>query len=79
MVGQAARCGGKGAVRLTVNGKPREVEGPVSLVEFLEASGVNIQFIAVAYNGEVLERERFSSITLQEGDDLELVRPVGGG
>jgi thiamine biosynthesis protein ThiS len=67
------------SVNLTVNGKALEIEGPIPLVEFLKSSGVNIQFIAVAYNGDVLEREQFANVMLTEGDDLELVRPVGGG
>jgi sulfur carrier protein len=66
-------------VELTVNGKALKIERPTLLLEFLKASGVNIQFIAVAYNGDVLEREQFANVLLTEGDDLELVRPVGGG
>ena len=66
-------------VKLTVNGKPRELAGPVSLLGFLESLGVNTQFVAVAYNGDVLDREQFPSITLKHGDELEVVRPVGGG
>ena len=46
---------------------------------FLEGLGVNLNFIAVAYNGEVLDKDDFSGVTLNEGDVLEIVRPVGGG
>ena len=67
------------AVNLTVNGKPREVEGSQKLLAFLDGLGVNLNFIAVAYNGEVLDKDDFSSVTLYEGDVLEIVRPVGGG
>jgi thiamine biosynthesis protein ThiS len=66
-------------ITLTINGRRRELEGPTSLVDFLRSSGVNLQFIAVAHNGEVIERERFPQIILDEGDDVEVVRPVGGG
>ena len=67
------------AVNLTVNGKPREVEGSQKLLAFLDGLGVNLNFIAVAYNGEVLDKDDFPSVTLYEGDVLEIVRPVGGG
>ena len=67
------------AVKLTVNGKPREIEGSQALLAFLEGLGVNLEFIAVAYNGEVLDKADFSSVVLIEGDVLEIVRPVGGG
>ena len=66
-------------IRLVVNGKEREMEGNQDLVTFLESFGVNIQHIAVGYNGTVLEKDRFSETILQDGDVLEVVRPVGGG
>ncbi len=66
-------------ITLTINGKRRELEGPTSLVDFLQSIGVNLQFIAVAHNGEVVDREKFPQIVLDEGDEVEVVRPVGGG
>ena len=64
---------------LTVNGKTRVLERSQDLVSFLKSYGVNLSFIAVAYNGEVLDKEEFPSIVLKDGDVLEIVRPVGGG
>ena len=66
-------------ITLTVNGKSRDLDGPTSLLELLRSSGVNLQFVAVCYNGEVLDREKFPQIILNEGDQVEVVRPVGGG
>ena len=40
---------------------------------------VNMQHVAVGYNGEVLKKEEFPQVKLQDGDVLEIVRPVGGG
>lgn len=66
-------------IKLTVNGEPRELEGPVALEAFLESLGVNTQMVAVALNGTVLQRGKYADITLNDGDTLEVVRPVGGG
>jgi sulfur carrier protein len=66
-------------LNLMVNGKPRELEESLDLVSFLESFGVNLQHVAVGYNGMVLEKETFPEIVLKEGDVLEIVRPVGGG
>ena len=66
-------------ISLTINGKNQELEGPTSLNSYLKSLGINLRFIAVAHNGTVLRREEFPSITLQEGDQVEIVRPVGGG
>jgi sulfur carrier protein len=66
-------------INLIVNGKPREVEEDISLEAYLIAFNVNLKFVAVGYNGQVLKKDIYSSITLKTGDTLEIVRPVGGG
>ena len=66
-------------INLTVNGKPRTAESDLVLEAYLASFGVNLQHVAVGYNGEVIQRERFTQVTLREGDVLEIVRPVGGG
>jgi thiamine biosynthesis protein ThiS len=62
-----------------VNGKPREVENNIDLQTYLTSFDVNLKFVAVGYNGEVIKKERFPEIVLKNGDVLEIVRPVGGG
>ena len=42
-------------IKLMVNEKARELESATDLVSFLESFGVNLQHIAVGYNGTVLE------------------------
>lgn len=66
-------------LNLVVNGKPRELEESLDLVSFLVSYGVNLQHVAVGYNGIVLEKEKFPETILKEGDVLEIVKPVGGG
>jgi sulfur carrier protein len=66
-------------ITLTVNGKARELEDALTLQRYLESLGVNLQFVAVAYNGQVVDRAEFGNLVLKQGDDLEIVRPVGGG
>jgi thiamine biosynthesis protein ThiS len=66
-------------INLMVNGKPREAEDNIDLATYLAAFDVNLRFVAVGHNGEVIKKEQFSKITLRDGDSLEIVRPVGGG
>ena len=66
-------------MQLTVNGKPREVHGPGTIKDFLEANEVNPALVAVEHNGEIIRRERFSEVPLAEGDNLEIIHMVGGG
>ena len=66
-------------INLMVNGKPREAEEDTSLEAYLIAFKVNLKFVAVGYNGQVLTKDTYAGITLKSGDTLEIVRPVGGG
>ncbi len=66
-------------IAVTINGKPVQLEESVSLEQFLDERNVNTKFVAVAYNGNVLQKEDYSGIVLNEGDVVEIVQPVGGG
>jgi sulfur carrier protein len=66
-------------ITLTVNGKLRQAPASLTLSEFLQTLAIKSQFVAVGYNGEVLDKEDFTRVTLKDGDVLEIVRPVGGG
>ena len=66
-------------INLVVNGKTREVEVATDLATYLTSFGLDLQYVAVGYNGEVIKKEAFAQVTLQNGDTLEIVRPVGGG
>ncbi len=66
-------------INLVVNGKPRPIDQSIDLEAYLNMFGLDLKHVAVGYNGEVLKREQYSEVTLQDGDILEIVRPVGGG
>ncbi len=66
-------------ITLTVNGKPRDLEGPQNLVDYLEALGITQRAIAIAYNGDIIQKNELQEVTLEDGDKLEIVRAVGGG
>ena len=66
-------------INLVVNGKPRSLEAVVDLETYLTSLGVNLEHVAVGYNGEVIKKEQFPEVRLTDGDVLEIVRPVGGG
>ena len=66
-------------IDLMVNGKPRPIEASVDLETYLLSFGLDLRHLAVGYNGEVVKKETFASLTLKDGDIVEIVRPVGGG
>lgn len=39
----------------------------------------DLTHLAIAHNGEVVAKEQFDSIVVNDGDVLDIVQPVGGG
>jgi len=66
-------------VRVRANGRPYDVPAGTSVKAFVVARGLDPAFVVVERNGEPLERSRYASVTLADGDRLELVRAVAGG
>ncbi len=66
-------------MHLTVNGKPREAEGPLTVLGYLQSLGIDPRIVAVEHNGEIVKRIRFAEVPIADGDVLEIVRMVGGG
>ena len=64
---------------MQVNGEKIDMQGSVSLSEFLGARGYDAQRVAVEKNGAVVPREKFDTEMLSDGDRLEIVHFVGGG
>jgi thiamine biosynthesis protein ThiS len=66
------------AVKLTINGEPREVAAG-TVLSLLEELGLHPQGTIVERNREIVDREAYRETHLSEGDVLELVRLVEGG
>ena len=50
-----------------------------TVAQFIRTRGLDPAFVVVEHNGEALERGRYESDVLNDGDRLELVRAVAGG
>ena len=66
-------------ITVVINGSDTELDGPTSLVAYLESKELAERRVAVAINGEIVPRPEYDSIIIREGDRLEIVRPAGGG
>jgi thiamine biosynthesis protein ThiS len=66
-------------ISLQVNGKRVELDAATPLLRYLSQLGVDPRAVAVEHNGEIVERARFEKVVLDEGDQVEIVRMVGGG
>ncbi len=66
-------------IKVQINGKRVELDGPTTLLAYLEGIGVDFRAVAVEYNGLIVERAGYDRVRFQDGDLVEIVRMVGGG
>jgi len=66
-------------ISIVVNGKPIQLERPMSVTDYLRHIGFEGRRVAVAVNSEVLQSEEYDGTIIDEGDRVEVVRAVGGG
>ncbi len=66
-------------ISLTVNGSQRMLNEDTPLPALLDLLNVDLRRVAVAVNGEVVPKASHASVTLRDGDVVEIVRMVGGG
>lgn len=66
-------------IGLRVNGEPRELQGGITVTDLLDLLSIEPKLVAVAINGMVVRRSDLRSTVLSDGDEVEIVRAVGGG
>jgi thiamine biosynthesis protein ThiS len=66
-------------IRITVNGDPRDVAASLTVRGLLDSLGLHPGLVVVERNREILDRDGYDAVALEEGDVLELVHFVGGG
>ena len=66
-------------ITVTLNGDEREVSAGRTVKQLLESLELHPGLVVVERNREILDRERYGEVEVEEGDILELVHFVGGG
>ena len=66
-------------VKITVNGQPKDVEADLTIDALLDTLNIKREYTAVAVNREITPKSQYGAVTLQDGDKVEIVRPMGGG
>ena len=61
-----------------INGEQKEIAGK-NLLEYLKENGFNPEHLVVERNFEIIPKEQFGSVTIQDEDVIEVLRFVGGG
>jgi len=66
-------------VQVLVNGEHRELKGGSTISDVLAELNLNVRYVAVEVNRELVPRARHAQHVLLEDDQLEIVTLVGGG
>jgi thiamine biosynthesis protein ThiS len=66
-------------MNLVVNGESVEIEGRPTVDHLVTTLGVGPRGVAVARNGEVVPRSRWSDEVLVAGDAIEVLEAAQGG
>lgn len=66
-------------INISLNNEQQQLAAGILLSDALVQWGFGETKIAVAINGEFVPRSTYSSYELSEGDQIDIVKPVGGG
>lgn len=61
-----------------INGESKDIAGK-NLLDYLKENGFNPEQLVVERNFEIISKEQFGSVTIQDEDVIEVLRFVGGG
>ena len=61
-----------------INGEDKEIAGR-NLLEYLNEAGFETERVVVAKNLEIIPKDQFGQVVIQDEDVIEVVRFVGGG
>ena len=64
---------------ITLNGDRYELEQPISVNALLAKLDIDPRRVAVEHNLDIIKRQRFPDVIVNEGDRVEIVNFVGGG
>ncbi|PSO47865.1 MAG: thiamine biosynthesis protein ThiS [Actinobacteria bacterium QS_8_72_14] len=66
-------------MRLVVNGADRDVAAGTTVTALVEEVAGDRRQVAVAINGDIVERNRWDELELDAGDHVEIVAAAQGG
>lgn len=67
------------AMRVTVNGEPRQVEPGATVAWLVDEMGGGRRGVAVAVDAEIVIRSAWDDTELRAGTRIEILRAVQGG
>lgn len=66
-------------ISISVNGEHRRLRAGMSIADLALELGLEPAKVAVERNLEIVPRSALAEVTIEDGDDFEIVTFVGGG
>ncbi len=66
-------------MELLINGKAEQLPDNISASQLIEHLGLANQRLAIEVNSEIVPRSTFDEHCFNPGDQIEIVRAIGGG
>ena len=64
---------------IRLNGETHELAGPITISALLAGLGIDSRLVAVEHNLTIVKRAQYADTLVQAGDEVEIVKFVGGG
>ena len=65
--------------KIQLNGDPYEINDGSNLNELLNKLKIQKNKVAIEVNGEIVEKNKYSDLILNNDDKIEIVHFIGGG
>ena len=65
--------------KIQLNGDPYEINKGTNLNELLNKLKIQKNKVAIEVNGEIVEKNKYPNLILNKGDQVEIVKFIGGG
>ncbi|HSB34075.1 MAG TPA: sulfur carrier protein ThiS [Nitrospirota bacterium] len=66
-------------MNISLNGEKKTVPDNITVMGLLEFLNIQHQRVAVELNMQIVKKDKYSVISVREGDRLEVVSFMGGG
>src|SRR2546428_9573936 len=67
------------SIEIRLNGEAREIPTPLSIAGLLDHFNLPKEYVAVERNRSIVPKQKWETVALAQGDELEVVHFVGGG
>ncbi len=66
-------------LQIVCNGQPQEIAPGTTLARLLEDLTLPADSVVAEINKQIIDRDQYATLKLAQGDQVELIRFVGGG